>query len=92
MGMLRSLVLEQQLDFQIIRGVSVGALNALRSSGRDFKVGPVSLASSHYQEWGPDDQSFINKVLASASNFRRLGCVNVIDVENSSGREWQRMP
>lgn len=139
-GMLHSLVIERGLDFQIIRGISVGALNAaflaqapvkpdslaalkqkvveleqlwrteikgnhsvyaerpggvvglaagadslysleplkrllqkhlsvtaLRSSGRNFKVGTVSLLTGLYREWGPDDRAFIDKVLASAS-------------------------
>ncbi|MCS7338072.1 MAG: patatin-like phospholipase family protein, partial [Verrucomicrobiae bacterium] len=142
-GMLYSLVIERGLDFQVIRGISVGALNAaflaqapsggstkdsltalqrrvielerlwrteikgnhsvyaerpggvlglaagadslysleplkrllqkhlsvaaLRSSGRDFKVGTVSLLTGLYQEWGPDDPAFVDKVLASAS-------------------------
>jgi len=138
--MLHSLVVERGLDFQIIRGISVGALNAaflaqapikpdslgglkhqvmeleqlwrieikgnhsvyaqrpggllglaagadslysleplrrllqkhlsvraLRTSGRDFKVGTVSLVSGLYREWGPDDAAFLDKVLASAS-------------------------
>jgi NTE family protein len=137
--MLHSLVVERGLDFQIIRGISVGALNAaflaqapikpdsleglkhqvmeleqlwrieikgnhsvyaqrpggllglaagadslysleplrrllqkhlsvraLRTSGRDFKVGTVSLVSGLYREWGPDDAAFLDKVLASA--------------------------
>jgi len=139
-GMLRSLVIDRGLDFQIIRGISVGALNAsflaqapdhggspgslqekvielerlwleeiqgnhsvyrerpggllglaiganslysldplerllqkhlslpaLRESRRDFKVGTVSLVRGIYQEWGPDDPQFLEKVLASAS-------------------------
>lgn len=139
-GMLRSLVVERGLDFQIIRGISVGALNAaflaqaptqgdslaalqrqvvvlerlwrqeiqgnhsvygeragglvglaagadslysleplkrllskhlsvtaLKQSGRDFRVGTVSLVSGRYQEWGPDSPKFLDKVLASAS-------------------------
>ena len=139
-GMLRSLVIDQGLDFQVIRGISVGALNAsflaqaetdgdsllamgnrvtalenlwrheirgddsvyehrpggliglaaggdsmysleplkrllkrhlsldqLRKSGRDFKVGTVSLVHGTYAEWGPEDPQFVEKVLASAS-------------------------
>lgn len=142
-GMLRNLVLERELDFQVIRGVSVGSLNAavlamaptdggeaaslaalkdrvveleglwrneirgnhsvykertggfagliagadslnsfaplealikrhaspqaLKESGRDFKVGTVSLVSSLYQEWGPDDDRFLQMLLASSA-------------------------
>ena len=139
-GMLRSLVIDQKLDFQIIRGISVGALNAsflaqapaqgnslaelqkkvveletlwlkeiqgnhsvygerpggllglaagadslysleplkrllqkhlsltaLRKSGRDFKVGTVSLVRGVYEEWEPTHTKFLEKVLASAS-------------------------
>lgn len=139
-GMLRELVINQGLDFDIIRGVSVGALNAsflaqaprtgsslanlqqkvaelhrlwtteihgndsvykqrvggpaglvlgadsifsleplqellqkhlslaaLRSSGRNFAVGTVSLVSGDYQEWWPDDAHFIQRIVASAS-------------------------
>lgn len=136
-GMLQELVLNKGLDFSIIRGVSVGALNAsllaqapvsggsrelgkrvealyklwsgikgnqdiysdrggfpalvagadslysleplrrlinqnvslkdLRTSGRDFAVGTVSLVSGYYQEWTPEDKDFINKLVASAS-------------------------
>lgn len=142
-GMLHSLVIECGLDFQIIRGISVGALNAaflaqapsggsqadslaalqqkvieleqlwlseikgnhsvyaerpggvvglaagadslysleplkrllqkhlslaaLRNSGRNFRVGTVSLLTGLYHEWGPDDPVFLDKVLASAS-------------------------
>jgi len=139
-GMLRELVINQGIDFDIIRGVSVGALNAsflaqapvagdslanlqqkvaelhhlwtveihgndsvyknrpggplglvagadsvyslepleallkkhlslaaLRSSGRNFAVGTVSLVSGDYQEWWPDDPHFIRRILASAS-------------------------
>jgi NTE family protein len=142
-GMLRNLVLTRGLDFQIIRGVSVGALNAsflaqapagsdepaslvelkkkvgelenlwrneikgnhsvyssrpggllglaagadslysleplkrllkkhlsdqaLKNSGRDFKVGVVSLVQATYSEAGPDDPCFRDKLLASAS-------------------------
>jgi predicted acylesterase/phospholipase RssA len=137
--MLQELVGNQGLDFQVIRGVSVGALNAaflaqaptqgdslaelrrkvaqlhtlwvseikgnhsiyaergglvgivvgadslysveplrrlirthinlqdLRNSGRDFRVGTVSLVSGHYQEWGPPEPDFLDKLLASAS-------------------------
>lgn len=138
-GMLQELVLNKRLDFQIIRGVSVGALNAaflsqaptgtdsiselkkkvndldnlwrneikdnysvyadrggfagivagadslyslkplqtliskhvnlhnLINSGRDFKVGTVSLVSGRYKEWQPKDNHFIEKLIASAS-------------------------
>jgi NTE family protein len=138
-GMLRELVVGQGLDFQVIRGVSVGALNAaflaqapvagdslaelqkkvrdleelwtvdirgnhsvyanragfpgivagtdslysleplrrlvkahlslkeLKASGRDFRVGTVSLVSGRYEEWSPNDAYFIDKLIASAS-------------------------
>src|SRR5690349_1901014 len=138
-GMIRELVVEQGLDFHILRGVSVGALNcaylaqapttgvsldalkgkvqdletlwsktikgnhsvysgragfpglvagadslyslaplrklidqelsvdALRSSGRDFAVGTVSLVSGLYREWGVSDPKFIDRLVASAS-------------------------
>lgn len=138
-GMLQDLVIHKGLDFQIIRGVSVGALNAaflaqastsgdslsnlrakvdelynlwryeiegnhsvyaekggflgivagadslysfeplralirkyvdinsLRDSGRDFRVGIVSLVSGKYHESTPDDNNFIEKLIASAS-------------------------
>jgi NTE family protein len=138
-GMLQELVVNKGLDFQILRGVSVGALNAaflaqastqanslsnlkrkvkslynlwryeikgnhsvyaerggfagiiagmdslysleplralinkhvkpkyLRNSGRDFKVGTVSLVSARYNEWGPNDTYFMDKLIASAS-------------------------
>jgi len=138
-GMLRELVINQGIDFDIIRGVSVGALNAaflaqapvagnslanlqqkveelhrlwtteirgnhsvyeeragmagltvgadsiyslkplrgllkkylsleaLRTSGRDFAVGTVSLVSGKYKEWTPSDPRFIERILASAS-------------------------
>lgn len=138
-GMMQELVSHQGLDFQIIRGVSVGALNAaflaqastsgdslsnfkakvdelynlwryeiegnhsvyaerggflgivagadsiysfeplralikkyvninsLRDSGRDFRVGIVSLVSGKYYESTPDDDNFIEKLVASAS-------------------------
>lgn len=140
-GMLEELILKQKLDFQIIRGVSVGALNAaflaqaakganaatsqtnlakrlkelrkvwdgiqgdhsiykdrggfpglivggdslyslkplrtllekklkmsaIKNSGRDFKVGTVSLVSGLYHEWGPRDADFLEKIIASAS-------------------------
>ncbi|HUO76371.1 MAG TPA: patatin-like phospholipase family protein [Thermodesulfovibrionales bacterium] len=138
-GMLQELVIHKEIDFQIIRGVSVGALNAaflsqapvagdslenlkkkiedlhalwtndikgndsvyaerggfaailagadslysldplrglinehvmldnLRNSGRDFKVGTVSLVSGRYKEWAPDEIDFIDKLVASAS-------------------------
>jgi NTE family protein len=138
-GMLRELVIHQGIDFDIIRGVSVGALNAaylaqapvagnalanlqqkveelhrlwttdirgndsvyekrkgvvglaigadsiyslkplrtlfqkhlsleaLRTSGRDFAVGAVSLVSGKYKEWTPNDPRFIERILASAS-------------------------
>ncbi len=138
-GMLQELVNSKRLDFQIIRGVSVGALNAaflaqastvgdslsnlktkvdelhdlwryeiegnysvyaeqggflgivagadslyslnplraliekhvnlnnLKKSGRDFKVGTVSLVSGKYHESTPTDNEFIEKLIASAS-------------------------
>lgn len=139
-GMLEGLVGARQLDFEILRGVSVGALNAaflaqaptapdplaslkeqvanlrtlwterirgngsvyrsrtlgvaglaagadslytveplrellrahvdpgkIRSSGRDFAVGTVSLVSGRYEEWGPEADAFLDRVLASAS-------------------------
>ncbi len=138
-GMLQELVVNKELDFQILRGVSVGALNAaflaqastqgnslsnlkkkveslynlwryeikgnhsvyaerggfagivvgkdslysleplraliekhvnleyLRNSGRDFRVGTVSLVSARYNECGPDDPYFMDKLIASAS-------------------------
>lgn len=138
-GMLQELVNHQGLDFQIIRGVSVGALNAaflaqastaddslsnlktkvdelhnlwqyeiegnysvysekggflgivagadslysfeplrklikryvnidsLKKSGRDFKIGIVSLVSGRYHESTPIDNNFIEKLIASAS-------------------------
>lgn len=139
-GMLKNLVLDRGLDFQIIRGISVGALNAawlaqastagdslgalrtrvleleeiwrkditgnrsvyitrpggvlalaaganslydirplrklilerlsleaLRTSGRDFKVGTVSLITGRYAEWDPAAPDFIDKILASAA-------------------------
>lgn len=138
-GMLQELVNNKGLDFQIIRGVSVGALNAaflsqasivgdslsnlktkvdelhnlwrheiegnysvyaekggflgivagadslysldpllaliekhvnlnnLKKSGRDFKVGTVSLVSGKYHESAPTDNNFIQKLIASAS-------------------------
>ncbi len=141
-GMLEELVINQGLDFEVIRGVSVGALNAgflsqakfiendpasvenlknevrslkdlwlkdvegnqsvyssrggfagliaggdslfslkplrtlmkeklnldkLINSNRKFKVGTVSLVSSLYKEWGPRDNEFFEKIMASAS-------------------------
>jgi len=142
-GMLETLVNDQGLDFQIIRGVSVGALNAaflaqasigqtpaeslanlqaqvqqlvgiwtqeisgnhdvyaerpggvagfalgadslysleplkrllarylsndrLRDSGRNFTVGAVSLVSTFYKQYGPDDPDFVQKILASSA-------------------------
>ncbi|MCG6962328.1 MAG: patatin-like phospholipase family protein [Acidobacteria bacterium] len=142
-GMLLELIGQQELDFQIIRGVSVGALNAaflaqapvgatpkkslanlkkqvdklhnlwtneikgnfsvyaeraggfaglalgadsiysvkplrelikkhlslqkLRSSGRDFAVGTVSLLSGGYEEWTPASADFIEKLVASTA-------------------------
>ncbi|QPJ60739.1 MAG: hypothetical protein G3M70_02080 [Candidatus Nitronauta litoralis] len=141
-GMLEELVINQGLDFEVIRGVSVGALNAsflsqanfiendpgsvenlknevralkslwlddvegnqsvysnragfagliaggdslyslkplrtlldekldidrVEASNRKFKVGTVSLVSSLYQEWGPGDNEFFEKIMASAS-------------------------
>lgn len=142
-GMLEELVINQGLDFEVIRGVSVGALNAaflsqakfiendpasvenlknevrslkslwlddvegnqsvysnraggfagliaggdslhslkplrtlldkrldinkVETSNRKFKVGTVSLVSSLYQEWGPGENEFFEKIMASAS-------------------------
>jgi len=142
-GMLDILVNERHLDFQIIRGVSVGALNAaflaqaavgqttteslgnlqaqvhqlvdiwtqdltgdhdvyaerpggwagfalgadslysleplkrllarylsndrLLDAGRNFTVGAVSLVSTLYTQYGPDDPDFVQKILASAA-------------------------
>lgn len=138
-GMLRELVINQRLDFQIIRGVSVGSLNAaflaqapteansqaelakkvgalqdlweseitgnhsiyadragfaglilgadslyslkplrslvkdnlsfdaIKSSGRDFAVGTVSLVSGRYEEWRADDDAFFERFIASSS-------------------------
>lgn len=137
-GMLEELVINQGLDFGIIRGVSVGALNAaflaqapakdsidalkgqvaalrglwesgikgnesvyedrggfvamaagadsiysldplrklieqnvslqrLRSSGRNFAVGTVSLKNGRYAEWGPEARNFTERLIASAS-------------------------
>jgi len=37
---------------------NMSALDALRTSGRDFKVGTASLVSARYQEWGPEDPAF----------------------------------
>jgi NTE family protein len=42
-------------------------LEAIRNSGRDFKVGTVSLVSGQYSDWGATDVHFIEKVVASAS-------------------------
>ncbi|GBC78982.1 hypothetical protein HRbin09_00193 [bacterium HR09] len=139
-GMLEELVIRRGLDFQILRGVSVGALNAsflaqaatqgdslanlqakvaelktlwlsaiegnhsvyghraggfaalaagadslytveplkklvkthldlqaLRTSGRDFAVGTVSLVSGRYQEWTPAEKDFLQKLIASTA-------------------------
>lgn len=138
-GMLRELVVNQHLDFHIIRGVSVGALNAaflaqapttgdsqaalvkqvhelqelwlseikgnhsvyadrlgllglaagtdslyslqplrqlidkrlhveaLRTSGRNFTVGTVSLVTGRYEEWPPSDEHFVDKLIASSA-------------------------
>ena len=138
-GMLRELVINQGLDFQIIRGVSVGSLNAaflaqaptgadsqaelakkvgellnlwqneitgnhsiyadrtgfpglvvgadslyslkplrslvennlsidaIKSSGRDFAVGTVSLVSGRYEEWRAGDDAFFERFIASSS-------------------------
>ncbi len=139
-GMLKELILNQGLDFQVIRGVSVGSLNAaflaeastdsdslgalqqrvrdlehlwtveitgndsvykgrfggvvglatgadslhsfkplkrlldkhvdveaLRTSGRDFSVGTVSLVSGLYREWMPTDEPFRKFLLASSA-------------------------
>ena len=138
-GMLLELVVERGLDFEVIRGVSVGSVNAaflaqaptgpdslanlservvalerlwrreirgnesvyskrggfpgilagadslfslkplrallkkhvstdaLRRSGRDFKVGTVSLVTGRYEEAGPEDPDFFEKLVASSS-------------------------
>ncbi|OGW39561.1 MAG: hypothetical protein A2Y97_11825 [Nitrospirae bacterium RBG_13_39_12] len=42
-------------------------LKYLKNSGRDFKVGTVSLVSARYHEWGPADPYFMDKLIASAS-------------------------
>ncbi len=42
-------------------------VQALQTSGRDFRVGTVSLVSGHYGEWQPSDTHFLRRVLASAS-------------------------
>jgi NTE family protein len=139
-GMLEALVGTRQLDFEILRGVSVGALHAaflaqapvgpgslealkgqvaalralwterirgdgsvyrrralgaaglalgadslytveplrdllrgsvspgrIRTSGRDFAVGTVSLVTGRYEEWGPESVGLLDRILASAS-------------------------
>jgi NTE family protein len=138
-GMLRELVINRGLDFQVIRGVSVGSLNAaylaqastqgdslanlaqqveqleavwrdeiqgnssvykkrwgvlglalgadslyslaplralikknvdfdaIKTSGRDFAVGTVSLVSGRYQEWTGDAEHFLERLVASSS-------------------------
>jgi NTE family protein len=43
------------------------SLERLRSSGRDFAVGTVSLVSGQYLEWKPEDDNFLEKLVASAS-------------------------
>lgn len=43
------------------------SLEKLRSSGRDFAVGTVSLVSGEYLEWKPEDDGFLEKLVASAS-------------------------
>jgi NTE family protein len=42
-------------------------LQALRTSGRDFAVGTVSLVSGQYQEWQATDKHFLAKLLASTA-------------------------
>jgi NTE family protein len=138
-GMLRELVINRGLDFQVIRGVSVGSLNAaylaqastqgdslanlaqqverleavwrdeiqgnssvykkrwgvagvalgadslyslgplralieksvdveaIKTSGRDFAVGTVSLISGRYGEWSADAEHFLERLVASSS-------------------------
>jgi NTE family protein len=43
------------------------SLDALRSSGRDFAVGTVSLVSGEYHEWTPSDDDFLEKLVASTA-------------------------
>jgi NTE family protein len=43
------------------------SLDALRSSGRDFAVGTVSLISGEYKEWTPADDDFLEKLVASTA-------------------------
>jgi NTE family protein len=43
------------------------SLEKLRCSGRDFAVGTVSLVSGKYLEWRPEDDLFLEKLVASAS-------------------------
>lgn len=43
------------------------SLDALRTSGRNFAVGTVSLVSGRYQEWSPSETDFLDKLIASAS-------------------------
>lgn len=142
-GMLKEIVINKEIDFQILRGVSVGALNSsflamasvgknkkeslknlqkqvesleklwleeikgnysvygekfgmlfslalgsdslytteplkelinkyidinkLKSSGRNFSIGTVSLLTGKYEEWGSDTENFKEKLLASCS-------------------------
>jgi len=43
------------------------SLDALRSSGRDFAVGTVSLVSGEYSEWTAADDDFIERLVASTA-------------------------
>jgi NTE family protein len=43
------------------------SLEKLRSSGRDFAVGTVSLVSGKYLEWTPAEDDFLDKLIASAA-------------------------
>jgi NTE family protein len=43
------------------------SLQALRTSGRDFAVGTVSLLSGEYEEWTPAEDDFIDKLVASTA-------------------------
>lgn len=155
-GMLQTLVLERGLDFQILRGVSVGALNAallaqaptagdslahlerqvkrlarmwlrriegnhsiygkrtgflgvavgadslytveplrrllrdnleldaLRSSGRDFRAGTTSLLHGRYESWSPAEPDFLERLIASASVPMAFPFV---DLEGPGGRD-----
>lgn len=43
------------------------SIEKLRSSGRNFAVGTVSLVSGKYIEWKPEYEGFLDKLIASAS-------------------------